>query len=148
DGAPRLVERRIPGQDHAHYAEGLASRVGVIAGAEIDRLAVDRVHQPAVELEVLRRDLDLEGSLQGGLPGLEALELGELGALLADSPGDGEEHAPALDRPPVAPFRKCRARGGDCRVDVGAIAARHLGDLLTGYGAQVVEVAAAPRCNL
>src|SRR5437016_6516647 len=38
-GARSLIDGGVPGQDDAHHPEWLAPRVGVVAGAEVDRLA-------------------------------------------------------------------------------------------------------------
>src|SRR5262245_5819010 len=143
DGAPRLVERRVPRKDHADDAERLAAGVGVIARAEIDRLAVDRVHQAAVELEVLRSDLDLEGHLDGGFSRLAALELRELTAPLAALARDVAPDAAPLDRPALAPLGACAAAARR-----GGVAARATGALLAGGGSVAVERAAAPGWNL
>src|SRR5262249_12285099 len=68
------VEGGVPGEDPADHAEGRAAGVGMVAGAEVDRSPLERVHEPAVELEVLRRDLDLPRRVGRRLTGLEALE--------------------------------------------------------------------------
>src|SRR5437899_1729733 len=114
----------------------------MIAGPEVDGLALQRVHEPAVQLEILRRDLDLERDLARRLAGLEALELHEVGALLADLAGDLREDPPALDRPAVAPSGKRRARGGDRGIHVRGFAAGDLGDRFPAERIVVVQIPA------
>src|SRR5437773_11026814 len=101
---------------------------------------MDGVHQPAVELEVLRRDLDLERHLDGGLPGLEALELCELAALLADLARDAEQDAAALDRPAITPAGARSPRRRDRGGALGGVAARRLGDPLARRALVVLHI--------
>src|SRR5207244_2138723 len=143
-GARGLVEGGVPGQDDAHHPEGLAPRVGMVAGAEVDGLAAEGVHQAAVELEVLRGDLHLEGSLPGRFSGLEDLERGDLLLPFPQPPRDLEEHAPALDRPPVAPAGPGGPGGRDRGIDVGPIATGDLAETLSGRGVPRLEVAPGP----
>src|SRR5262245_6114149 len=113
----------------------------MIAGAEVDGFARESVHEPAVELEVLRRNVDLPRCLGCRLAGLEALERHELGALLPNLTGDFRENAPALDRPAVPPGWKCRASGGHGGVDVRGVAAGDLRDRFPRKRAVVVQIA-------
>src|SRR5207244_11445840 len=112
-----------------------------VAGAAVDRLAAEGVHQAAVQLEVLRSDLHLEGRLPRGLAGLEDLEPDDLLLSFSDTSRDLEEHPPALDRPPVAPAGES-GRGRLHRgIDVGLVAAGDLGEPLAGGGISRLEVA-------
>src|SRR5439155_22071694 len=79
------------------------------------------------------------------LPGLAALELCELAALLADLARDVEQDAAALDRPAVTPAGERSPRRRDRGGDVGGVAARHLGDLLARRGVVVGQIAGALR---
>src|SRR5207237_3912053 len=143
-GACGLIDGRVPRQDDADHAEGLAPRVGVIAGAEVDRLAAKGVHQAAVQLEVLRGDLHLEGRLPCGLSRLEDLEPGDLLLTFSEPPRDLEQDPTALDRPPIAPAGESGAGRPYRGIDVGLVAAGDLGEPLAGGGGSGLEVAPGP----
>src|SRR5213076_136924 len=98
-------------------------------------LAAEGVHETAVQLEVLRRDLHLEGRLPRGLAGLEHLEPDDVLLSFPDAPRDLEEVAPGGEG----------GRGRlDRGVDVGLVAASDLGEALPGRGISRLEVAPGP----
>ena len=66
----------------------------MIPDAKIDRLAVNRIDEAAIEFEILRRDLNLERNLSSGLAGFEPLKLCELICMHTNLASDLEQHRP------------------------------------------------------
>src|SRR5690606_4713834 len=134
-----------PGQDHAHGAEGLAAREGMIGGADVDHLAVKRIDEAAIDLEVLRRDLDLERRLPCRLAGLTGLDGGKRRAVLTYLARHFEEHASALDRAAIAPCREGFRGGLNGLIDIAAVTCRHGADFLRRARIETVDIKTGTR---
>ncbi len=147
EAAGEDLERRVERQDDRADAPRLALGVVEEPLPERDHVAADLVRETAVELEVARGRLDVALDRGQRQAAVERPERRELPDLVADLPGARDQQAATVGGAGAPPRVERGPRRLDCAIDVGRLAARNVGEVLSGRGIDDGELLAVDRSD-
>ncbi len=120
---------RVPWNDRADHPKRLTARIAQHLLAERDRLALQLAGEATEVAEDIRRQPRLAARLGSErIPGFERDRAGEFFGLRLQLVRDPQQEAPAVARRNFAPAREGACGCLNRAVDIGGVAARHLGD--------------------